>query len=108
MLSNCQAFPALGDETYVWCNFVLLRQGPGTQADGTDGAALHKRMRVFEPHATRMHIDLDAIHSAWSLRKPAATSEHDETRHFNAASLKVWVIRRQFRLEVESRMQDQR
>lgn len=76
----------------MWCDLFLLCQGPGTCADATDGAGLHKRRRVSELHGTGMHVDLDAISSAWSPRKPAVTSQQDGTRQFSAASLKVWSI----------------
>ncbi|BDA44213.1 probable mismatch repair endonuclease PMS2 [Coccomyxa sp. Obi] len=81
--------PCVVEETLDTCPEASpsLEEGPGTGADAT-GAGLGKRRRVLEPHGTGMHVDLDAIRSAWSLRKPAATSEHDGTRHFSAASLK--------------------
>ena len=62
--------------------------------DPDERSASYKRRRVSEPLATSVHLDLNAIRSAWRSRHTAEDSEQDGRCQYSAASLKVMVLRR--------------
>ncbi|KAK9915857.1 hypothetical protein WJX75_005272 [Coccomyxa subellipsoidea] len=56
--------------------------------DPDERSASYKRRRVSEPLATSVHLDLNAICSAWRSRHTAEDSEQDGRCQYSAASLK--------------------